>query len=207
MKDTDKIKIIKNWLGTGSVNIFGRPFAGKDTQGRILAEKLNGVLLGGGEILRGSIIPDAVKRIMHEGKLVPSKDYANIVLPYLSHDNFKEKPLILSSVGRWKGEEVGVIAATQQSGHELKAVLYIDLDEDTVRQRWNVAHQISDRGERSDDTEGLLETRLDEFKQKTEPVIDMYRSMNLVVDVDGSLEHNNVHLLIIDALHKLAAKI
>ncbi len=206
MQESNKIAAIKKWLGNGSINIFGRPFAGKDTQGRILANKLNGVLLGGGEILRSSIIPDRVKRLMHEGKLVPSADYTNIVLPYLAHDDFKKQPLILSSVGRWRGEEVGVIAATQQSGHEIKAVIYINLDENTVRERWGMAHLISDRGERSDDTEELLATRLDEFQQKTKPVIEKYRSMNLVIEVDGNLEHEKVHQQIIDSLYKLATR-
>ena len=36
-----KIAKIKTWLGTGSINIFGLPMSGKDTQGIKLAEALN----------------------------------------------------------------------------------------------------------------------------------------------------------------------
>ena len=27
----EKITVIKQWLGTGSINVFGLPFSGKDT--------------------------------------------------------------------------------------------------------------------------------------------------------------------------------
>jgi len=33
MNSSEKIEKIKEWLGAGAVNIFGRPFAGKDAQG------------------------------------------------------------------------------------------------------------------------------------------------------------------------------
>ena len=35
-----KITLIKNWIGTGSINVFGLPFSGKDTVGVRLAEMI-----------------------------------------------------------------------------------------------------------------------------------------------------------------------
>ena len=48
----EKFSTIKNWLGTGSINIFGLPMAGKDTQGIKLAEALNAKFLSSGMIVR-----------------------------------------------------------------------------------------------------------------------------------------------------------
>ena len=50
MKDltTTDIEIITQWLGTGAINIFGLPFAGKDTHGHRLAELFGASIMGGG---------------------------------------------------------------------------------------------------------------------------------------------------------------
>ena len=48
----DKIETIKAWLGTGSINIFGLPMSGKDTQGIKLAETLGAKFLSSGMIIR-----------------------------------------------------------------------------------------------------------------------------------------------------------
>lgn len=181
-----EIQRLKKWLGAGSINIFGRPFAGKDTQGKILAEIFGGVLMGGGDILRGSTIPDRVKDIMHAGHLIPTDDYINIVLPYLQQNEFNEKPLILSSVGRWQGEEDSVISATKKSGHELKAVIHLSLDEDSVKLRWQSKKNTDDRGARHDDSLEVLATRLDEYREKTLPVIEHYRRIGLLIEIDGT---------------------
>jgi cytidylate kinase len=55
-----KIEIIKNWLGTGSINVFGLPFSGKDTVGIRLAELLGAKFLSSGLILRAAEKEDPV---------------------------------------------------------------------------------------------------------------------------------------------------
>lgn len=179
-------EILTAWLGTGSINIFGRPFAGKDTQGKLLAALCDGILLGGGEILRGSTMPAHIQAAMKTGKLIPTEDYISIVLPYLSQPHLSDKPLILSSVGRWHGEEDGVIGATRASGHPLKAVIYLKLDENAVRERWRQTHHTTERGLRHDDTEAILEIRLKEYRDKTLPVIETYRQLGLLIEIDAS---------------------
>lgn len=184
--DSEVIKAMTQWLGSGSVNIFGRPFAGKDTQGKRLAKLFGGTLLGGGEILRGSVVPKHVREAMQAGQLIPSDDYVKIVLPYLSQPSLAGRPLFLSSVGRWSGEEKGVVEALEASGHSLRAVVFLTLDEDTVRARWRALEQHDNRGGRHDDTQEILERRLEEFAAKTTPVIEAYRKRGLLIEVDGS---------------------
>lgn len=198
-----EINSVKKWLGTGSINIFGRPFAGKDTQGKILADLFNGTLLGGGDILRGSVIPDHVKKLLDAGFLAPTEDYINIVLPYLRQEAFKGRPLILSSVGRWHGEEEGVLNAANEAGHELKAVIYLSLEEDFVRSRWEAQDHTTSRGHRADDTREVLEIRLKEFREKTLPVIEYYRQRGLLIEIDGTQSVDAVTKQIVNALADL----
>ena len=202
MERLDEVSIskLKIWLGTGSINIFGRPFSGKDTQGKKLAQLFDAPLIGGGDILRASKIPDDVKQIMSRGELIPTKDYVNIVLPYLSQESLRDKALILSSVGRWQGEESGVMSALKSANHPLKVVIYLEITESDVSKRWEAARSLGDRGRRSDDAHGTLSTRLKEFKEKTIPVIEYYEKSNLLIKVDGSKSEETIFKNIIESL-------
>src|SRR5665648_905327 len=202
MYDNNKIDTIKKWLGSGTIDIFGRPFAGKDEQGRRLAKLFGGTLIGGGEILRGSTMPEHIKEYMHTGKLIPSEDYVNIVLPYLSQQKLANKPLFLSSVGRWHGEEDGVIEAVEKSGHPLKAVVYLDISNDESHDRWLARASNNDRSNRHDDTEKVLNIRFTEFSEKTLPVIDYYRNLGLLIEIDGKRQRDEVTNNIIDLLYE-----
>lgn len=199
-----EVQKIRDWLGSGSINIFGRPFAGKDTQGALLAELFNGVPLSSGDILRKSVIPEHVKTVMHAGLLIPSADFVSIVLPYLSHHDFKHRPLILSSVGRWKGEEDGVIQATNESGHPIKAVVYLALDEDLVHERWH-HRDTSIRGDRHDDNIEVLDQRLKEYREKTLPVLESYRQKGLLIEIDGNQSVEEVNRQILGELASRAS--
>lgn len=191
---------IKTWLGTGSINIFGLPFAGKDTHGHWLAELFNASIMGGGDILRNSVIPPHVRTLIDAGKLAPTDDYINIVTPYLSSEEFSGHPLILSSVGRWHGEEPGVMAAAESAGHPIKAVVFLSVSEAVAYERFLASRQDIKRGERADDTEHILQTRFTEFHNKTLPVIEFYRTHGLLIEVDGNPPKNEVHQTILQGL-------
>ncbi len=195
---------IKTWLGTGAINIFGRPFAGKDTQGKKLADTFGASLLGGGDILRNSTIPAHVEAALHRGELIPSEDYVNIVLPFLTKSEFANHPLILSSVGRWSGEEMGVLQALSAANHDLKVVIYLDLSEDEVLERWRMLERHDDRGGRYDDTEEILKKRLEEYREKTLPVIAHYETMGLLDRIDGSMTPDEVYTDILATLERRA---
>lgn len=181
-KDIAKIKA---WLGTGSINIFGMPFAGKDTHGRELVKLFDGILIGGGHIIRSGD-KQHMKDHIAKGLLTPTDEYLALMLPYFSEPDFDGKPLILSSVGRWFGEEKEVYKATNDSGHPTKVVLYIDISADELHRRWQKSLKLDDRGRRHDDAEHILQTRIDEFNTKTLPVIAYYKDKGLLIHIDGN---------------------
>lgn len=206
MYDDRKISVIKDWLGVGSINIFGLPFAGKDIQGEILAKIFNGNLLGGGEILRSVTLPVNIKECLQIGKLIPSEDYVKIVLPYLKKPSLAGKPLILSSFGRWSGEEMGVLTAVKESGHPLKSVVYLKINENDAHKRWLMLRENNDRKERRDDAEEILKTRFSEFKEKTKPVIDFYNDLELLIEINGKGTREQVTNNIINSLFEKCQK-
>lgn len=206
LPDIHTVAQIRSWLGTGSLNVFGIQFSGKDTQAHRLAELLDGVPLSGGDILRASHDKNLVATI-NTGDLAPTNTYLATVLPALSKPDLKGKPLILSTVGRWHGEESAVMQAAETSGHPLKAVIYLQLPESEAWKRWELAGQRPDRtqGQRADDTKEGLERRITEFNSKTLPVIKFYRDKGLLVEVDGSLSMEAVTTQIITKLAEKAA--
>jgi adenylate kinase len=199
-----EVETIKQWLGSGSINIFGMPFAGKDTQGRRIAELLDAPLIGGGDILRSSADQEKVKAIMSTGELFPSDYYLEIILPYLSQPALKDRPLILSSVGRWHGEEQVIIQASKEAAHTIKAVIYLDLNEKDVWKRFEATQHAGDRGQRHDDAEHLIETRLSEFRNKTIPVLRFYKSRGILLEIDGSGSPDEVTKSILQRLYEFA---
>lgn len=202
---TNQKQIIKRWLDSGSINIFGPQFAGKDTQGNYLVDIFDAApLIGGGDILRNSVIPQHVKDIMNQGQLIPTKDYIEIVLPYLAQPAFAGKPLILSAVGRWHGEEEGVLKVTMESDHPLKAVIYMTLPEATIWERWLALEGPRNGGVRQDEAKHALEMRLKEFREKTLPVIDFYRDKGILVEVDGNQTREKVSADITSGLFSFA---
>jgi len=211
MIEFEKTPEIADWLGAGSINLFGKPFAGKDSQGNRLAKRLDGVILGGGKILRGSNIPAATQAIMDRGELIPTVDFVEIVHPFLGQPDFDNKPLILSAVGRLEGEEEGVIEALEISKHPLKAAVYLPLEDKLVWERFEASQQPASghnedaRGIRSDDTREKIAVRLEEFRDKTIPVIDFYREQGLLIEVDATLSKNEVEIAILTELAKHAA--
>ena len=204
--DHTKVETIKKWLGTGAINIFGLPFAGKDTHGHFMAELLDASLLGGGDILRNSEIPAHIKAIMSEGSLIPTSDYIAIVLPYLSSEQYQNTPLVLSSVGRWHGEEDGVMQAAAASNHPVKAVIYLHITIKEAYDRFRDSQQLGDRDNRQDDSKENLITRFSEFDDKTLPVIEYYRQQGLLIDIDGRPPVDEVRRAIIDALYEFASR-
>ena len=201
-----KIAIIKNWLGNGSINIFGLPYSGKDTVGIRLAELLGAKLLSSGLILRAAEKEDSVlAKELSNGNLASTQTFRNIILPYFGRDELRGAPLILSSVGRWAGEEFPVMEAARNADHEIKAVVLLNISEEEAQKRWDVAKTLGDRGDRSDDREkNVLETRFKEFREKTMPVMETYHKMGILLPVQATGTREEVFENVVDSLVKLA---
>jgi adenylate kinase len=199
-----KVASITTWLGSGSINIFGLPFSGKDTQARRLADLFGGVMMSSGDILRRNQDNEELQRIMASGQIIPSDLFERIVVPDLSREELHGKPLILSEVGRMEGEQHVILRATSASGHPQKAVILLKLSDEEVWHRFDASKQEGDRGARADDNTSVLQTRLDSYHQKVTPVIEYYRQTGLLIEIDGSRSRDEVTEEILQCLYTKA---
>ena len=196
----DKLAKIKAWLGTGSLNVFGLPMSGKDTVGERLAKDLGAKFLSSGIIIR-AFEAEQNQNITGSGQLIPTNIFYDIILPYFSREEMKNDSLILSSVGRWAGEEDKIMEAAKNGGHEIKAVVLLDLTEADVKNRFEVAKELNDRGGRADDASiEIFETRIREFNEKTVPVLNHYDELKLLIRVPADGSRDEVYLSVIDKL-------
>lgn len=202
----EKIATIKTWLGTGSINFFGLLMSGKDTQGIKLAEMLNAKFLSSGIIIRAKEA-ETNQGYSEHGELIPTNVFCEWVLPYFERSDLFEYPLILSSIGRWAGEENQVMSIAAGAGHDIKAVVFLDISEADVEKRFETAKTLNDRGDRKDDQDiTVFRTRLEEFRSKTLPVLEHYRDLGLLVVVNGNQSRDEVFNEIVEKLYERALK-
>lgn len=202
----NKISVIKEWLGTGSINIFGLPMSGKDTQGIKLAEVLGAKFLSSGMIIR-AMEEQTKNSYSSQGALIPTNVFYEWVLPYFERQDLYDYPLVLSSIGRWQGEEDQVMSVAAGAGHDIKAAIILNISEADVENRFNEAKILNDRGTRQDDKNlEIFKTRLKEFREKTMPVIQHYNILGLLIDVNGDGTRDQVFAEIIDKLYAKALK-
>lgn len=196
----DKLAKIKSWLGTGSLNVFGLPMSGKDTVGERLAKDLGAKFLSSGIIIR-AFEAEQNQNMTGSGQLIPTNTFYDIILPYFSREEMKDDSLILSSVGRWSGEEDKIMEAAKNGGHEIKAVVLLDLTEADVKSRFEAAKRLNDRGERADDANlEIFETRIREFNEKTVPVLNHYDELKLLIRVPADGSRDEVYSSVVDKL-------
>lgn len=208
----EKISRIREWLGTGSINFFGLPMSGKDTVGVRLAEALGARFLSSGMIVR-AMEKEGKTHMTDNGELLPTDLFYEWILPYFSRIDLKSSPLILSSVGRWSGEETRVMETAEASGHPIKAVVLLNVSEEEIRERWIEVKELGKRDlthtieKRADDaTEETFGKRISEFNQKTLPVLRNYQSMGLLISVSGGADRETVYNSVVDALYEFSLR-
>ena len=85
----------------------------------------------------------------------------------------------------------------KQNGHALDAVVVLTVDRDELVQR--LLQRAKTEG-RADDTEEVIRRRQEVYAEQTEPLIGVYRDRNLLIEVDGIGEVDEVTERIFDAL-------
>ncbi len=203
--DETKIARVKQWLGTGSINIFGPPFSGKDTQARNIAQLLDAASFGGGDIFRHNQQDHELQKAMQSGGLADSDVFVNLVSPFFTKQEYVGKPLVLSTVGRLLPETHVVVDAAKSADHDIKAAVLLNVPEEVIWQHFEFAKQDPNRGQRADDTAEALQIRIGNFA-KTSPVLDYYNDRGILLTVDGTKSIDEVTEEIIDALDMLAQR-
>ena len=164
---------------------LGPPGAGKGTQAALLSEANSYLHLSTGELLRTEIDLDTnlgkqVKDIMNKGELVSDQLVLEIVKKNLDKDN---KGWILDGYPRNLSQVHSLNDVLMNINQPLEIVFYLDIPDEVLIKRLLM------RG-RKDDNEETIKTRLKIYKETTEPLIEYYKDLSLLenINADGDLK-------------------
>ena len=189
--------------------IMGVQGCGKGTQASLLKEHLNLVHISVGDIFRWMIsnrtkLGAKIKRIVASGNLVSDAMVEAIVRRRLEEHDWNYG-FVLDGFPRSESQ-----AEFFLESYDIDAVIHIHVPDDVVRERvlsrrlcsqcgldYNlISHRPTQEnvcdvcsGEliaRPDDTPEALSERLHDYHAKTEPVLDLFRRKELVLDIDGT---------------------
>jgi adenylate kinase len=168
-----------------NIIIFGPPGAGKGTQAEKLIEHYHLPHLSTGNIFRENIknetpLGKKVKSIMDDGKLVPDETVVELVADELLKDKYSDG-VILDGFPRTVTQAKALDAFFEENNKKIDAFLTLDVPENELIKR------ILNRGEgRSDDTPEKIKTRLNVYREETEPVLNYYQEKGQAIAIDGT---------------------
>jgi len=198
----------------GPVLLVGAPGVGKGTQADNLAKLWGVPKISTGDILRanvanGTALGVQADRIMKLGGLVPDQIMTEMVADRLDLSD-TATGFILDGFPRtvrqaqWldgylsiqrRGAHLGVISMCMDLEQIVKRVIYrrvCPLCKTVYNAQYIPPKQVgrcdkdgSELEQRSDDSLEVFQTRLDVFKQETEPLIQYYRDHSLFIEVDA----------------------
>jgi adenylate kinase len=176
--------------------LIGIQGAGKSTQGNILSEKLGIPYLSSGHIFREMTkektqLGRFLKETLNAGYLVPDDKTIAILEEYLSHPEYV-KGYILDGFPR-------TVPQAESFSNGVDAVVYLKVSDKEAL--WRLAGR-EEEGVREDNTLQALKKRIQLFHEKTEPVIEYYRSKGRLVEVDGEQEIEAITAQILKKLQK-----
>ena len=183
--------------------LIGAPGAGKGTQANRLAVRFGITHISSGDLLREHVRDQTVfgreiKSYVDRGDLVPD----SLVMDML------RKPVVaaadaggyvLDGFPRTVEQAKTAFAVAQPLGAEVQAAIHLDVpDAELVR-------RLLARKRGSDDTEEVIEHRLQVYRENTIPLLEYYAGREWMFAVDGAQPPDAVHEEIVTRLRKLAA--
>ena len=159
---------------------LGPPGSGKGTQAALLALKNGMVHLSTGELLRVAhnrytSLGKEASQYMDSGNLVPDHLVSGLVEERILGS---EEDFLLDGFPRNLTQAADLQEILAHAGKTLTSVILLEVHEEELLSR------LSTRG-RSDDDPETIKQRLGVYREETEPLIDYYRSMNILQRIEG----------------------
>lgn len=196
---------------------FGPPGAGKGTQAPIIRDEYCLCHLSTGDMLRdavkrGTPMGKKAKEIMNAGKLVGDDVVVGIIKDALKSPECS-KGFILDGFPRTVPQARMLDALLAEDGNSIDTVVNLSVDDSILLKRveGRLIHQASGRSyniyfnppkvamtdditgeplmKRKDDNAAQLATRLNEFHQKTKPVLNYYQSKVAHINADDDMSN------------------
>jgi adenylate kinase len=166
--------------------IMGPPGAGKGTQAVGLAERIGGAHISTGDIFRANVrdqteLGKTAQRYMDAGEYVPDEVTNAMVKDRLAQDDAREA-FILDGYPRTVDQVAKLDAILAELGQQLDGVIELVVDPEELIQRLLKRAETSGR---ADDTEEVIRHRQDVYTAETAPLLEVYGSRGLLIEVDG----------------------
>ena len=181
---------------------MGPPGVGKGTQAKILKEKLGVIHLSTGEILRREIaiksdIGEIAKEFIDQGKLVPDNFLLDIVRERIKKpDCFNG--YLLDGFPRTIPQAIGLNTINKTHSNHLDAAINLTADEDELIKRILIRKKRDPN--RSDDSLSIIKKRQQVYWKQTAPLIDFYKKMGILKNVNGLGDIEEVTKLILELI-------
>jgi adenylate kinase len=200
------------------IALIGAPGSGKGTQAKLLEADRNIPQISSGDMLRAAVAAGTrfgqqAKEIIDTGQLVSDDIMLGIISERLGEPD-AEEGFILDGFPRTEKQALDLEDLLDQLGKPLDAAILMDVDFDILLKRLTGRRTCSLTGkllniyfssqeeldactnaggeliQRNDDNEETIKSRLDVYHQRTEPLIEYYRSRGRLrtVDADGSID-------------------
>jgi adenylate kinase len=195
--------------------LLGPPGSGKGTQGERLQEDLELPYYATGDILRAAVregteLGKAAKDYMDRGDLVPDKVIVGMIGERIDSSEAADG-FILDGFPRTAPQAEALAAKLGELGRALTAVLLIDVSDEEVVRRLGGRRTCVENGHvfhvefnppeqegicdvdgselivRDDDKPEVIRHRLEQYHEKTAPLIEHYDSQSLLRQIDGAV--------------------
>jgi adenylate kinase len=199
--------------------LLGPPGSGKGTQGERLQEDFRLPYYATGDILRGAVrdgteIGREAKQYMERGDLVPDDVIVGVIAERIDQKE-AEDGFILDGFPRTEPQAEALDSKLGELGREVSAAVLFDVADEVVIRRLggrrtctngHIFHVDSDPPKndgicdvcgaplevRDDDRPEVIANRLDQYHEKTKPLVAYYEARGLLKRVDASLAPDEV---------------
>lgn len=168
------------------VVFFGPPGSGKGTQASRLASALGIPQISTGDLLRANVsrgteLGKIAQPIMESGALVPD-DLVTRMLKERIEEPDAATGALFDGYPRTVPQAEALDRLLEEEGRSLTAVLFIDVPDPVIVERLVKRAEIEGR---ADDTPETVAARLRVYREKTEPLADLYRAHGVFHRIDG----------------------
>jgi adenylate kinase len=182
--------------------LIGAPGSGKGTQAVLLAERFGITHISSGDLLRQHVrdetqIGQTIKQYVDAGDLVPDSVVMDMLYkPVVAAT--EQGGYVLDGFPRTVEQAEAAYDVAHRLGANVKASIHLDVpNEELVR-------RLLARSRGSEDTQAVIEHRLQVYQEKTVPLLEYYGRREWLVTVDGAQSEQEVHEAIAAKVSALA---
>lgn len=174
--------------------LFGPPGAGKGTQADLLVKKYDLFHISTGGMLRGEINEGTplglkAKKTIEDGKLVSDETIVKIIEKTI-RNNPDARGYLFDGFPRTYVQAYILEGIMTRFNKKLCCLISLEISEDISVKR---LLERSKSSMRSDDNESVIRKRLEEYNEKTLPVIEYFKGIKRYYPINGEESIENIH--------------